>query len=408
MARGTGRGELEKRGKRWRARYTAPDGTRPSKTFDTKELAQRWLTSQLVTIDLGKWRPARTLEAEKFGPYATAWVNNRRTARGTKLAARTRSEYHRYLEAGLATFTDLRMQDITPALVRKWHAGRVAAITQERRDMAEEQGKDADEARYTGETTAAREARLLRAVLNTALQDRILDMNPVPSNLAKSQTKVPHRIPTPEELSRILHHLPEEWKAPVVIAAFGGLRIGEWKALRRQDITQVVDATTGATYYVINVTRQAQYDKETKRWEVVPPKSEEGVREVALPAHVTNTITNHLANHTGEFPGSLLFPPIKGVGFLDNKVFYRRWNAAKALAGVPDMVRGHDLRGYAGTMFAQQGATLKETQAQLGHRTVAAAMAYQSTTGRAHELVSRIPALPEYRPGNVSQLRKDG
>lgn len=51
----------------------------------------------------------------------------------------------------------------------------------------------------------------------------------------------------------------------------------------------------------------------------------------------------------------------------------------------------HALRHFAGTMYAQAGATLRENQAFLGHSTVAAAMRYQQVAaGRQDEIADVI------------------
>lgn len=403
MARGNRRGTIEKRGKRWRARYIAPDGSRPSRTFDRKSTAEAWLSSELGKIEAGTWKPAHVIKAERFGKYAAAWISTRRTPKGQALAVRTRNEYERYLQTGLKPFADLSLSAITPAFVRNWHSQRISGITQDQQDQAEERGLEPEDARYTGETMAAREARLLRAVLNTAVEDGLIESNPIPKNLTKSTTGVAHRIPTPEELSRILHYLPEQWKAPILIAAFGGLRIGEWKALRRRDLTLREHPATGEQFYSVNVTRQAQYVARSG-WVVCSPKSEEGIREVALPSHVTAQVQAHLEAFVTPFPDSLVVEPVKGEGFVHDSVFRSQWNKAKALAGVPREVRGHDLRGFAGTMFAQQGSTLRETQAFLGHGSVDAAMTYQAVTGRGAELSNRIPELPAFTPSPVTRI----
>ncbi|WP_201518864.1 site-specific integrase [Gulosibacter hominis] len=407
MARGNRRGAIERRGKRWRARYYAPDGTRPSQTFDRKGTAEAWLSSELGKIEAGTWKPAKVIQAEKFGEYAAACIDTRRTSKGAALALRTRLEYERYLRTGLLSFADVSLSEITPALVRKWHKDRVTEITQDRRDQAEERGLEPEDATYTGETMAAREARLLRMVLNTAVEDGLIDTNPVPREFTKSKTGVKHRIPTVDELARIVHFLPDMWKTPVLMAAFGGLRIGEWKALRRRDLTLREHPGTGQQFFTVNVTRQAQHIPGSG-WLVCPPKSEEGIREVALPSHVTAQVRAHLERFVTPSPESLLVPPAKGQGFIHDSTFRTYWNKAKALAGVPGEVRGHDLRGFAATMFAQQGGTLRETQAFLGHGSVDAAMAYQAITGRGAELSNRIPALPAFEPSNVIQLRKEG
>jgi len=51
-------------------------------------------------------------------------------------------------------------------------------------------------------------------------------------------------------------------------------------------------------------------------------------------------------------------------------------------------VHAHALRHFGGTMATQAGATLAETQARLGHSTVASAMRYQNSVAGRDETVS--------------------
>lgn len=432
-SRAKGTGTITRRGNSLLARYSAPDGTKPSKSFPilsnrpkpTKADEQRaydaanaWLNEEIAAIHAGQWKTKRQREAEKraaeqaaqaeiFSVYAEAWIRTRRTRSGDELRPRTRGEYKRYLTEGLARFADLPLSGITPAMVREWHSNRIAGVTRDSQDRADEHGLPEGKSLRTGETAAAREARFLASVLNTAVQDGLIPTNPVPANLTKSSTKIKHRIPTPEELARIVHYLPEEWRAPVLIAAFGGLRIGEWRALRRQDFSLSTRPETGEQFYIVKVERQAQYEPDT-HWTVGPPKSSEGVRNVTLPSHVTTAITNHLERFTGPFPGSLIVEPKRGAPFMQSSVFYKQWNAARDKAGVSPEVRGHDLRGFTSTSYTRHGATMKEAMAIMGQSSLAAAMVYQAATGRESELANRIPALPKFTPSNVADLKREG
>ena len=54
--RGNGEGTVyQTKSGMWVAQYTAPNGSRPSKTFTTKRKAQAWLTEQKRNIDTGTW-----------------------------------------------------------------------------------------------------------------------------------------------------------------------------------------------------------------------------------------------------------------------------------------------------------------------------------------------------------------
>lgn len=50
----------------------------------------------------------------------------------------------------------------------------------------------------------------------------------------------------------------------------------------------------------------------------------------------------------------------------------------------------HALRHYAGTRYAQAGATPKETMARLGHSSMGAAIRYQHSGNRDDELAARM------------------
>lgn len=381
MARGTRRGDMERKPNgRWRARYTGPDGRRRSKTFDRKAHAEAWLSSVFREIDSGTWLPPEVANAEIFGAYLDSWLATRVTSKGAALRPKTLQGYEGIRRRAFGLFERMRIADITPALIRGWHAKRSRV----------------------GVTQAAREAALLRAVLQTAVTDGVITRNPVDKNLTRGSSGLKHRPPTLEELARLVELMPDEWRAAVLIAAFGGLRLSEWRALRRCDL-ELVTTETGARY-MVNVERQA-IRITGKGWVVGPPKSDEGVRVVPLPQHLTEAIQHHLNTYTGPFRHSLLFAPKGESEFIDDKRFNEPWTLARAklrLDGVDGVVvREHDLRAFAGTVFAQTGATMREVQAHLGHANLASAAVYQATTGRGGELADLMPALPATTPPSI-------
>lgn len=371
---------------RLQASYVGPDGVRYTAptTYTTQTDADGWLSAQRADIERGRWKSPRVLTAETFGTYAAAWLDHRTTRNGDPLRPKTRAEYDRILSVGLADFAADRLSAITPARVRAWHAGRM---------------KDA------GATMAGNEARLLRAILATAEDDDIIDRNPVPAQLARSSAGKAHRMPTLAELGVMLDTIDTRYRLAVLLAAYGGLRLGEWRALRRQDVT----VSEGSA--VVRVERQALWV--AGKWEATPPKTSEGIRTVVLPRALAADIEQHLAEHVGPFPGDLLFPPPSGGdGFLHDRTWNRAWNRARDAAGVRTpitdkagkvightaLVREHDLRHFAGTHHAQGGATMKQTMAFLGHSTPSAAMRYQHALDeRAQELADAMP-LPPAKP----------
>ncbi len=392
-------GQIDRRESgRYRARYLAPDTSELLSlgTFDLKGDAEAALAAVRVDIQRGKWKHPNAIQAETFKAYALAWIEQRLSSKGEHLRENTKAEYRRYLDKGLAGFADNRLSAITAGQIRAWHLERSNA----------------------GKTAAAREARLLRAVFETAVRDGIVDSNPVDTRLTKSSAGKKHRAPTADELAVMLETITSaapRLRLALLLAAYGGLRLSEWRALRRRDLE------FDGERYSVSVTRQAARSKANwSSWIIGPPKSAEGVRVVHLPATLAAEVTAHLENYVGQFPDSLLFEPAGDAEFLDDQAFNRHWNRARESAGTRRKVSGkgdkpryenditeHDLRAYAGTMYAQSGATLRETMAFLGHSTTEAAMTYQRTTGRAAELADRMPApVTPASPVNLDEVRK--
>lgn len=397
--RRSGWGQIDRRASgRYRARYTVPATGEliTLGTFDLRGDAEAALTTVRVDMQRGVWKHPKTITAETFKPYALAWISQRVNNKGEPLRDRTKAEYLRYLDSGLAVFADDRLEEITPARVREWHAARLKV----------------------GKTTAAREARLLRAVLNTALDDGHVSKNPVAGSLAQSAAGKKYRPPTEDELAVILSVFERDEprvKLAVILAAYGGLRLSEWRALRRCDLA------LDGNRYTVTVSRQAYRTRRLDRsaekaargageWTVGAPKSAEGVRTVTLPAWATGEVTGHLATYVKRFPESLLFAPPGVAEFMDDKMFYRAWDTAREQLGIKGTVREHDLRAFAGTYYARAGATMRETMALLGHSTTRAAMAYQHAVGdRAGELADRMPAPSKSPnvPASLDAARRD-
>lgn len=381
----------------YRARYTAPDGKRYSapNTFRLKDAARSWLGKRKVEIDTGVWRDpesaaaAAAIEAEKarraareaerrttsLADFATQWIATRTNSRGEPLRIRTREEYERLLRAAgtkgpddtggpLAPLLEEIVGDITADQVRTWRAAQIARGTK---------------------TQTSRAYDLLKSIMKTAVEDGIAATNPCTvRGGSTSSTGKKVEPPTDAELETILSALSPKYRALVIVAAIGGLRFGEATALRAKHVTVERDENGHLKCVRLDIT-EAVVRTRVQR-EVGKTKSEAGTRNIAIFGGDAVVVAEQAQGKIGD---ALLFTAADGTSFLPQTTFYAHWDKARATAGRSDMPF-HALRHFAGTRYAQTGATVKETMARLGHSSEKAAMRYQHSGDRDDELAMRM------------------
>ena len=270
--------------------------------------------------------------------YAESWLKSR------ELKPRTRHHYAQLLDAQiLPNLGDLRLCRIAPAKVREWYG------TLDRGTP----------------TLRAHAYGLLRTICATAVSEDLLDTNPCRlRGASSSKTKHRSQIASLAEIETIVTAMPERYRAMVLLAAWCGLRYGELTALCRRG----ADLDAGVLRITQGVTHVPG------RYVVGDPKSDAGMRTVAIPPHLMPALVAHL-DTIGPEPGALLFPSHRG-GHLAPSTFYRYYYPARAAAGRPDL-RFHDLRHTGATLAAATGATLADLMSRMGHSTPAAALRYQ-------------------------------
>lgn len=348
---------------RYRARYTGPDAQRHSAphTFQTKLDAETWLTLRHAEIIREEWKPTATTKTT-FGNYAATWIKDR------PLKPTTRAHYASLLEHHiLPTFGTVPLKAITPAMVRKWHAN----VTPER------------------PTLRAHSYGLLRAILQTALHDGEIAANPVHIRGAGNAKRV-HKIKPASlsELEALVLAMPERYRVMTLLAAWCSLRFGELTELRRKDI----DLAEG----VIRVRRAVS--RAGGEYVVGTPKSDAGVRDVAIPPHLIPALREHMSSNITGGRDGLLFPAAQDpTKHLAPASLYKVFYPAREAAGRPDL-RWHDLRHTGAVLAAQTGATLAELMGRLGHSTAGAALRYQhAATGRDAEIARLLSKMAEGR-----------
>ncbi|MEU1083683.1 tyrosine-type recombinase/integrase [Streptomyces sp. NPDC005908] len=338
---------------RYQARYVGPDGQlRPApETFRTKRDADAWLADKQTEMRRGDWHDPDAGRVP-FESYADAWIKER------EVTTRTRQLYASLLRHHLApTFGSVDVADISPPLVRRWRADKLAA--------------------GTGPTTVAKAYALLRAILGTAVADQMIRRNPCTIKGA-SVVHTPERpTATVQEVYDLADAIQPRYRALVLMAGFLGLRWGELIGLHRRD----VDLDHGAVRV-----RRAVAELNNGQREIKAPKSAAGKRTVSIPAAILPDIREHLNRYAEPSADGRVFVGAKGATPRRNH-FNRLWRKACADIGVKAL-HFHDLRHTGNTLAASTGASTRELMARMGHSTARAALIYQHASAERDRLIA--------------------
>ena len=379
--RGFGRIERIRSG-RYRAAYTGPDGVlyRAPVTFDARDDAVAWLSARRAEIEMQVWAPDATTRGSfrRASPtlraYGDLWLETRKT-RGRELRPTTRQQYRLLLDKFIyPTLGDERIDQISAEDVNAWYDGLAPGR----------------------ETIRAQAYSLLRTIFASAASERPQPMVPYnPAHIrGAGNTKRAHHVQpaTLAELQTIVEELPDRYKLMALLAAWCAMRFGELTELRRGDI----DLRTNRVKIRRGVVRV------DGRFIIGPPKSDAGVRDVAIPPHLVPLVKDHLADHTARGKDALLFPAATdGNLHMAPSTLYKVYYPARKAAGRDDL-RWHDLRHTGAVLAAQTGATLAELMGRLGHSTPGAAMRYQhAAADRDTEIARRLSALVSDTNGKV-------
>jgi integrase len=311
---------------RFSASYRDPNGVRrfAPHTFATRPEAVDWLTVQESLMVRGEWTdPDRGKVA--FGAYAAAWIVER-----PNLRARTTYLYRWTLAKHLEPFFGtVYLADIDPQMVRRWRAQLLA------------QG--------VSESMVAKAYRLLRAILNTAVEhDELIRRNPCRIAGAGAERLAERPVLSVAEVFDLADRVPSRFRAMVLVTTFASLRFGEVSALRRRDIDLVQGTVT---------VRQAFTEVHGEGLVLGPPKSRAGRRTVSLPPTETDELARHVRDYVGSEPTAFVLTGEKGSPIRRSSFNPRiGWMGIVAAMGRPGL-HFHDLRHTGNTLAAGSGAS---------------------------------------------------
>ncbi len=335
---------------RYQGSYLNPNTGRritARRTFAAKADANAWLAT--IQADLARGDQLDEAGAQTtLSTYGRDWLAGKATLR-----LRTVELYEYLLRCHiLPDLGDRPVGSITAPEVRSWHAALV------RTDLAQ--------------STTSKAYRLLRQIMEAAVDDRLRRDNPCRIKGAAVERSAERKIPSLEQVQALANSMAKQYRAIVPLAAYGGLRRGECLGLARRHVNLTADPPT------VTIERALVYTQSGGAV-LQEPKTDAGYRTLALPPTLATLLGRHLDEFVDSEEDALLFvDPATGTSPTKTRF---RWEWTLARRGADADYSFHDLRHVAGTLNAIAGATTKEAMARLGHASPVAALRYQHAVG---------------------------
>jgi integrase len=339
----------------WIVDYVDQQGERHIETFAKKKDADARHSQIRVDVGVGVHiAPSKSVTIREAGE---SWI---RAAEAHGLERATVKQYREHVARHIVPFIGAsKLSDITLQSVRKFE------------DRLREEGRSPAMVRKV--------VGSLGALFADAQEQGLAARNPVrdlrrnrrrgkeehAERRQKGKLKIGKDIPTPDEVSKILNHATGHWRPLLVTAVFTGLRASELRGLRWSD----VNLKEGK----LQVQQRAD-----RFYQIGPPKSEHGEREVPFGPFVANTLRQwKLVCPRGEL--GLVFPNSKG-GIADHANIVRDGLIPAQLAagivrddGKPKYPGLHALRHFFASWCINRpqdgglGLPPKNVQERLGH-----------------------------------------
>ena len=341
---------------RYRPAPEAPLRSAPQ-TFKTKADANAWLTRTEGDLLKGEWIDPRAGRIT-LRDYSTVWLERRPDLRPST-AAKYRDLLDRHI---LPSLGDSLMSSLQPSAVRAWWAALHA-------------DKPA---------TAAGAYRLLSTICRTAVADQVIVRTPCTVKGGGVEKAAERPTAKVAELAAAVAAVPEKYQAALLLAAWCQLRRSEILGLQRRDVDELHATLKVQRGLVVHGGQKA----------IGRPKTDAGVRTVAIPSNVVEVLSKHLEEHVGVEATAWLFAGRDGQP-ITPRTLDRIWERARGSIGRPDL-RLHDLRHTGLTLAAATGATTAELMLRAGHASPAAALRYQhATEDRDRVLADALAALSQ-------------
>ncbi len=326
---------------RWMVDFKDANGKRRAKMFEKKRDADGFLVTARAQVAEGTFVHSR--DTVTVAKAAESWVEHCRARRdaGQRMEAATFINYEGKVR-----------NHILDATIG------IGGIKLNRLDVeAVEAFRDRLLAHGRSENLAQETVTVLGQIIKAAKRKKWCSTNPVEDVEAISTSRGQHRIrvPSDEDVAKLLAHACPISKPMLMVAAFCGLRASELRGLPWDHVD--LDAR------IIRVTQRVDY-----RNVFGPPKTFAGIRDVPVADEVIVALREwRLRSRLDCMKTDLnmVFPTQNGTPRRHSDTL--KWHFWPLIEKLGIEMRWHDLRHYAVSCWLRQGYSIKETQTFAGH-----------------------------------------
>lgn len=334
-------GWIENDRESYKAVVRMPDGTRRSKRFSFKKYGQRdakrrateWKHELCLAVERGTATDPRN-ERVMF----SVWAKDFLASEALTLRANTIAQHEDIFKNRISpAFDALTLGAITPAYVQQFI--------------------DDLSARYAS-ASVRKTHQVLYKCLEAAVDAQMLNRNPCRLIRLPQPTRTEMRFLTPAEVAKLAGKIDAQYRALVMLGAYGGLRIGELAGLR-PDCIDFKSSSVQVRQTAIEVKGHTSFGF---------PKTNRGIRRVPLPEAVTELLRAHLDAYGTD--NDLVFHAPQG-GVIRPNLWRRRFWAPAVTAAKLTPLTPHALRHTAVSIWIAANVSPAEIALRAGHASTA-------------------------------------
>ncbi len=316
-------------------RFRTSDGHQRSKQFKRKREADAYVS--LVEVD----KMSGTLIDPRLGRITVGEWWDQWWPTVTNLRASTRARDAQFYKTHIRpVFGETPLGKLDRTTLRTWLA-----------NLASADGSNLAPA------TIHKVVQILNKCVNAALEDRLIPHNPVAKLPLPKIEHQEMRFLTSDEVWRLADSIDPRYRAFVLIAGFGGLRLGELLGLRWGRV-ELEARRVHVAETLVDVEAHIHFG---------PPKTKASIRSVPIPSFVCDELV--ATAPAARKPTDLVFTSPTGQPVRPSLFRRRFWEPAVRAAGLAPL-RIHDLRHTAVSLWIADGANPKQVATLAGHTSV--------------------------------------